>query len=142
MMCLWGWARWHSENVLIENGIATVTYTNDVAGTDTLHISIGGYEIGTIDITSVVPEIPSGVIYVSTTGNDANNGLSEANAVASLNHAIDIANVGQIIILPGEYTVTSLLNVTKDLNITGEGDVLIKSNSQYQIEVYDDWEEE
>ena len=131
-----------SENVLIENGIATVTYTNDVAGTDTLHISIGGYEIGTIDITSVVPEIPSGVIYVSTTGNDANNGLSEANAVASLNHAIDIANVGQIIILPGEYTVTSLLNVTKDLNITGEGDVLIKSNSQYQIEVYDDWEEE
>ncbi len=72
------------------------------------------------------------VIYVSTLGNDSYDGSSEDNAVATIEHAVDIAN-GKIIILPGEYQVNSLLNITKDLDIAGEGDVLIRDNVEYSF---------
>ena len=107
---------------------------------DAISSADGGGEI--LSTSDADPELAAGnTIYVSTAGSDSNDGLSEANAVATINHAVDIAD-GKIVILAGEYTVTSILNINKDLEITGQGDVTIKSNSKYSVDVWDDWEEE
>ena len=125
------------------------------AGGDTLSVdeNIGDYKTASdadasgagdevLSASDADPELAAGnTIYVSTAGSDSNDGLSEANAVATINHAVDIAD-GKIVILAGEYTVTSILNINKDLEITGQGDVTIKSNSKYSVDVWDDyWEE-
>ncbi|WP_458455318.1 Ig-like domain repeat protein [Methanobrevibacter sp.] len=81
------------------------------------------------------------VIYVSTTGNDDNDGHSQATAVKTIEKAVSIAD-GKIIISSGVYTVNSLLDIDKDLDIIGEGSVTIRSNARYDIEVYDDYYEE
>jgi hypothetical protein len=52
----------------------------------------------------IFPFLRSGVIYVSTTGSNWNSGNSPEHAVATIQHAADIAMPGNtIIILPGKY---------------------------------------
>ena len=99
-------------------------------------------EIG-IDAEDNVISAAGDVIYVSTTGSDANDGKSQSTAVATLKHAVEIAD-GKIIMLSGQYTVTNFLNITKDLEIVGHGDVTIRSNVNEVIEYqeWDDWYEE
>ncbi len=74
----------------------------------------------------------TGIVYVSKDGDDANDG-SEDTPVATLAKAIEIATAadgsGQIVIKEGTYTGNGY-NITKDLVITGEGDVIIDALSE------------
>ncbi|WP_405265224.1 Ig-like domain repeat protein [Methanobrevibacter sp.] len=74
--------------------------------------------------------VAEGTIYVSTAGDDANDGLSKDTAVKSIAKAIEIAESGKIIVLAGTYTIDATLTVAKDLDITGQGDVVIDGNSK------------
>ena len=74
--------------------------------------------------------VAEGTIFVSTAGNDANDGLSKDTAVKSIAKAIEIAENGKIIVLAGTYTIDATLTVAKDLDITGQGDVVIDGNSK------------
>ncbi|WP_405315649.1 right-handed parallel beta-helix repeat-containing protein, partial [Methanobrevibacter sp.] len=74
--------------------------------------------------------VAEGTIFVSTAGNDANDGLSKDTAVKSIARAIEIAENGKIIVLAGTYTIDATLTVAKDLDITGQGDVVIDGNSK------------
>ena len=74
--------------------------------------------------------VAEGTIYVSTAGDDANDGLSKDTAVKSIAKAIEIAENGKIIVLAGTYTIDATLTVAKDLDITGQGDVVIDGNSK------------
>ena len=74
----------------------------------------------------------TGIVYVSKDGDDSNEGSEDA-PVATLAKAIEIATAetgsGQIIIKEGTYTGNGY-NITKDLIITGEGDVIIDALSE------------
>lgn len=101
----------------------------------------GVYEYNNGDALDVVipglndePAEPVAAIYVSTTGSDDNDGLTKDTAVASLKHAIEIAQEGKIIVLAGEYTIDATLAISKDLDITGQGEVVIDGNSLRIIE--------
>ncbi len=65
----------------------------------------------------------TGVYYVSTTGNDSNNGLSIQTAFLTLAHASSVAGDSpyQICILPGTYTETSTLT-NQNVSITAIND--------------------
>ena len=73
-----------------------------------------------------------GAIYVSKTGSDTNNGTSRKRAVATLTHAIEIAETGKIIILDGTYTIAGF-TVNKDLDISGEDDVTLSLSDSISI---------
>ncbi|WP_048812337.1 right-handed parallel beta-helix repeat-containing protein [Methanobrevibacter ruminantium] len=100
------------------NALITVTSENAV---ETILINVGEQ-----------PVPFTGVVYVSKDGDDANEG-SEDEPVASLARAIEIATAeegsGQIIIKEGTYIVDGY-NITKDLTITGEGDVILDAQNQ------------
>lgn len=71
-----------------------------------------------------------GIIYVDMEGMDSNNG-SEIAPVASIGKAIELANKGsgQIVINEGTYTGNTY-HVTKALNITGNGNVILDANNE------------
>ncbi|MBQ6511315.1 Ig-like domain repeat protein, partial [Methanobrevibacter sp.] len=71
--------------------------------------------------------------YVSVDGSDDNSGAADA-PVATIAHAIEIAENGKIVILAGEYTINATLVINKDLDIAGEGNVVIDGNSTRIIE--------
>ena len=72
------------------------------------------------------------IIYVAMNGSDSNNGSIEA-PVASLEHAVEIAQKGKIIVLEGEYTTADLGIISSDLNITGEGNVVIDAKNKNRL---------
>ena len=82
-----------------------------------------------------IPEPYTGIVYVSPDGSDRNNGSAEA-PVASLAKAIAIATAetgsGQIVIKEGTYKGTDYL-ITKDLEIVGEGNVVIDGEGQGRL---------
>ena len=82
-----------------------------------------------------VPEPYNGIVFVSPDGSDRNNGSAEA-PVASIAKAIQIATAetgsGQIVIKEGTYKGTDYL-ITKDLEIVGEGDVVIDGEGQGRL---------
>ena len=121
-----------SENsVTLQEGVAQVTYSNDVAGDYNIQIEILGQTL-TVPIT--VKERYLGTIYVAKDGSDDNDGSEDA-PVATVGKAIELALVeggsGQIIINEGTY-VGNDYQVTKDLTITGveEGDVILDADNQ------------
>ena len=86
--------------------------------------------------------LPEGTIYVSTTGNDKNDGLSEATAVATIAHAVEMAKAkdnktSTVYLLNGDYT-TAPVDIT-EVNITflgqQKGKVIIHGNGTYIIKV-------
>ena len=81
------------------------------------------------------PQPYAGIVYLSTQGSDRNEG-SEDSPVASLAKAIAIATAetgsGEIIIREGRY-VGNTYNITKDLSIIGEGDVIIDGEGQGRL---------
>ena len=82
-----------------------------------------------------IPEPYTGIVYVSPDGSDRNNGSAEA-PVASIAKAIAIATAetgsGQIVIKEGTYKGTDYL-ITKDLEIVGEGNVVIDGEGQGRL---------
>jgi len=68
-------------------------------------------------------------IYVSTTGNDNNNGATRTNAVRTISRALQLAqDANYIKILEGTYYERSL-TVPYDIIIEGEGNVILVGNS-------------
>ncbi|WP_407432174.1 Ig-like domain repeat protein [Methanobrevibacter sp.] len=68
-------------------------------------------------------------IYVSTTGNDNNNGADRNSAVRTIKKALELANGAKYIkILEGTYYERSL-TISEDLIIEGEGNVILVGNS-------------
>ncbi|WP_298519222.1 right-handed parallel beta-helix repeat-containing protein [uncultured Methanobrevibacter sp.] len=76
-----------------------------------------------------------GIIYVSKSGDDANNGSAEA-PVATIAKAIELALVeggsGQIIVSEGTYTGYDY-HVNGDLTITGVGNVILDGENQGRL---------
>ena len=89
----------------------------------------------TIVFEGEIPEPYTGIVYVSKDGDDANNGSEDA-PVSTIAKAIEIATAeagsGQIVIKEGTYTGSDYL-ITKDLSITGEGDVVIDGEGQGRL---------
>ncbi|MER2013645.1 MAG: hypothetical protein ABS871_03285, partial [Methanobrevibacter sp.] len=114
-----------------ENGVATLIYTADIGGEDTISI-ISSKAVDTTVIDIIEPVIIE-VIYVGPNGNDSNPGYYDS-PVATIAHAIEIAERGKIVIFEGNYTIDSTLAINKDLNIRGEGTVIIDGNLNRIIE--------
>ena len=94
------------------------------------------------------PVLPEGTIYISETGNDTNDGLSEATAIATLAHAVEIVNAREnktatVYMLNGDYT-TPAIDISDDepvsLTILGQekGKVVIHGTGNYIFDVYGD----
>ena len=108
-----------------ENNIANFIYTALASGNDTVTIvSANAVNVTEINVKeSAVVE----VIYVSMSGNDDNNG-SQSAPVATLKKAIELASLGKIVIMNGNYVIKETLVVDKDLNIEGRGTVTVDGN--------------
>ena len=111
-------------NATVKNNKASVKYT--VNADDEATVTSGSEQI-------VVPlklYDPPEVIYVDAlNGADTNDG-DEAHPVQSIAKAIELAIKGKIIILEGTYTIDSTLIVNNDLDIKGQGNVIIDGNSK------------
>ena len=78
--------------------------------------------------------------YVSTTGNDSNDGLSSQSAFLTLAKAVEVATNGteaaEILIAPGEYPQTAAIRVESPLTIRGTGtaatNVVLKNTTSGQ----------
>ena len=78
--------------------------------------------------------------YVSTTGNDSNDGLSSQSAFLTLAKAVEVATNGteaaEILIAPGEYQQTAAIRVESPLTIRGTGaaatNVVLKNTTSGQ----------
>ena len=110
------------------NGVATVNYVPTTVGSATITIKSGSEKK---NLTIVTNDNGPSTIYVSVNGSDSNPG-SRDHPVATIAKAIEIAN-GNIIILEGSYDVSSSLVINDNLNISGEGNVLIKSTASSSI---------
>ena len=71
-------------------------------------------------------------IYVSEDGDNDNDGDRNA-PVKTLEKAVELAVKGKIVILPGTYKTGDLGIISHDLNITGEGKVIIDANNDNRI---------
>lgn len=72
------------------------------------------------------------IIYVSPKGDDGNDGDLNT-PVKTIAKAIELAEKGQIIILNGTYKTPDLGIISKDLNITGQGKVIIDADNSNRI---------
>ena len=129
-----------TEDVTKDNVVKFI-YTAVNPGDDTVTVSSSK---ASIEIPITVEGAAESVTYVDgANGADANNGKTRETAVKTIEKAVEIAD-GKIIVLTGEYTVNTLLNITRDLEIIGEGDVTVNSNAKTTItyEEWDDWDEE
>ena len=92
--------------------------------------------------------LPEGTIYVSEIGNDENDGSSEANAVATIKQAIEIAKAREnkqstIYLLNGEYT-TDAIDIGDDealsIDLIGQekNKVTIHGTGNYIFDIYGD----
>lgn len=78
--------------------------------------------------------------YVSTTGNDSNDGLSSQSAFLTLAKAVEVASnstdAAEILIAPGEYQQTAAIRVESPLTIRGTGaaatNVVLKNTTSGQ----------
>lgn len=75
-----------------------------------------------ISVTQQI-EIADTPLHVTTTGNDANDGLSWATAKITIQAAVDIAYYGQTIkVMNGTYNLTSEITVTNSVHIQSVND--------------------
>ena len=92
--------------------------------------------------------LPEGTIYVSESGSDENDGISEESAIATLAHAVDIVKAREnktatVYVLNGEYT-TPAIDIGDlervSLSIIGQekGGVTIHGTGAYIFDIYGD----
>lgn len=104
-----------AQKIMTENNIAQFKYTAGEIGKDTVNIT-SGKAIVPVEIDVVKPY--EGIIYVSQENGDDINEGSITDPVKTIERAVKLAKIGQIIILPGTYQTGDLGIITKDLNIT------------------------
>ena len=119
-----------AQKIMTENNIAQFKYTAGEIGKDTVNIT-SGKAIVPVEIDVVKPY--EGIIYVSQENGDDINEGSITDPVKTIERAVKLAKIGQIIILPGTYQTGDLGIITKDLNITGEGKVTIDAGNSNRI---------
>ena len=114
-----------AQEAITANNVAKFVYTAVEGGEDSVTITSSN----AVNVTPISVKVPVvlEVIYVSMSGDDNNDGSRDA-PVATLKHAIEIAERGKIVIMNGDYTITETLIVDKDLDITGMGTVTINGN--------------
>ena len=125
----------------IENCDYDFAATTDIVSTDE-------YTHNYINATVLKePEEATNIIYVSTTGSDENDGSSAANAVATINHALEIAANSTetdftISVAAGEYTSTTIESpADKNINLIGadrDTTIIHIPDQTYGINVYQD----
>ena len=116
-------------NVASVDGIATVTYTTTT--NDKITAKSGSQSL-TID---VVAKQAAADIWVATTGSDDNDG-SQANPVATIAKAIELAGDGYIIhIADGNYVIDKTLSISKSLTLEGNANTVINGNASRIMEV-------
>ena len=119
-------------DVALENGVAEVTYSSDVARNDNINVNI--FNMG-LSVPITVKERYTGPIYVATTGSDDNEG-SENAPVATVGKAVELAlaegGSGQIFINEGTY-IGNDYHVTGDLTVTGNGEVTLDANNEGRL---------
>ncbi|WP_458404671.1 beta strand repeat-containing protein, partial [Methanobrevibacter sp.] len=113
-----------NEAVSVKSNNALVKYT---VNSDDEATVISGSE--SLKIPLILYEAPE-IIYVDATGGLDTNDGDEAHPVQSIAKAIEIAQKGKIVILEGTYTIDNTLTVNNDLDVTGEGSVIIDGNSK------------
>ena len=79
---------------------------------------------------NLLASIPS-ILFVSPNGDDNNTGTHDS-PLATLSHAIDITQTGNIVLLEGIHKVNGL-TPDKTLNITGEGNAIIDASNNDRI---------
>ena len=114
-----------AQHAKTENNVAKFVYTAIEGCEDSVTIASSN----AVNVTPISVKVPVvlEVIYVSMSGDDNNGGSRDA-PVATLKHAIEIAERGKIVIMNGDYTITETLIVDKDLDITGMGTVTLNGN--------------
>ncbi|MBQ8018390.1 MAG: right-handed parallel beta-helix repeat-containing protein [Methanobrevibacter sp.] len=113
-----------NEIATIKNNKATVKYT--VNSDDEATITS---ESESVKLPLKLYEAPD-VIYVDWENGINTNDGDEAHPVKTIDRAIELAQKGKIVILAGTYTIDNTLEITKDLDITGEGTVIIDGNNK------------
>ena len=135
-------------------GVITITDSGDDPGTGGDNPGTGGDDPGTGGDdpgtggnTQVVPTpaFDSADYYVSTTGNDSNNGTSRSTAFRTIAHAVEVAGAGQkICVLKGTYEVVAsgtqyadgaAIVIEKDVTVFGEtgdpADVVVHNTKEW-----------
>ena len=109
------------------NGKASVTYTVDAKDKQII-ITSGDAKV----VLRLADEVEP-VIYVDANNGDDNNNGSRATPVKTLEAALLLADNGQIVLLEGVHKVGNLGSIYSDLNITGEGKVIIDAQNNNRI---------
>jgi len=119
----------NSSSILTKNGIAKVKFITSAKNENLITANSGNQTL----IISVNVLSPVGLVYVSKSGNDSNNG-SRNSPVLTIAKAIELANLGsgEIIILDGVYNEFNF-NITKNLTITGGNNIVIDANGSGSI---------
>ncbi|MBR4448363.1 Ig-like domain repeat protein [Methanobrevibacter sp.] len=112
----------------VSNDNAGVTVKGTVGETDKdVLVSINGIPQFRVALGEILD-----VIYVSPQGKDTNDGSLET-PVATIARALELAKKGQIVVLEGTYKVNDLGTISSDLNITGNGTVIIDAQNNNRV---------
>ena len=137
---------------LDDNAIDTVSSTESDFSSDNLAIDDADSSIsddsGTNDKSLESAPLKEGgtTIYVSTTGSDENDGLSEATSVATVGKGIEIVNATEgtdftIRVANGNYNIEKIESpAAKNVNLIGESKegTILHASGAYGINVYED----
>ena len=118
-----------TQTVTISDNIGVGIYISDVEGEDQVTVSIDSV-LQTISFN--VTERESGRIYVNQeTGNDADAEIENKNKPFKTLSAALAANTGGYEIIVYDGTYIGYYQITKDVNITGRGNVILDVNGYY-----------
>ena len=137
---------------LDDNAIDTVSSTESDFSSDNLAIDDADSSVsddsGTNDKSLESAPLKEGgtTIYVSTTGSDENDGLSEATSVATVGKGIEIVNATEgtdftIRVANGNYNIEKIDSpAAKNVNLIGESKegAILHASGTYGINVYED----
>ena len=114
-----------NETVAVVNKTASVTYTLD-ANDHEIVISYDGIVLATLPFN--IPD----VIYVLPGASDSNYGTID-DPVGTIERALQLAVKGNIVLLEGTHKVSDLGIISTDLNITGNGNVIVDAQNNNRI---------
>jgi predicted outer membrane repeat protein len=117
-----------SNNSTIENQSPTIHIDSSYAVDIGFDTQSNPYDL----VSSAVGDADGGeTLYVSPTGDDNNSGTRDS-PLATLAHAIEITETGNIVLLEGVHKASDL-NTDKTLNIIGEANAIIDATKSNRI---------